>query len=190
MRMEIKMALIDCIKKIVRDRYLKCAISEGPQIVELKDKQSKMKIAIREVPASLLAIKMEGQWSQLLEEKGDWNRICDYLLIYQAEDKHHAIFIELKTSLVDKEFGKKQLKRSLPVLDYLRSVCRIESGVEEQEKILSVKYVLIAENEKSSDRLDKQRIRVNPSETIEERDDEILVRILVGTNFTLNTLTG
>ena len=108
------------------------------------------------------------------------------MLIYQAEDKHHAVFIELKTSLVDEEFGKKQLKRSLPVLDYLCSVCKIESGVE--EKILSVKYVLIAE--KGSDRLDKQPVRVNPSQPIEERDDEILVRILVGTNFTLSTLTG
>lgn len=182
------MTLIDCMKKIVRDRYLKYVISGGHRIIKLKDKQSKMKVAIMGVPDSLLAIKMEGQWSQFLEEKGDWNRICDYLLIYQAEDKYHAMFIELKTSLVDKEFGKKQLKRSLPILDYLCSVCKIESGVE--EKILSVKYVLISENEKSSDRLDKQSVRVNPSEPIEERYKGIPVRIFIGTEFALNILTG
>lgn len=183
------MTLIDCIKKIVRDRYLECAISEGPRIIELKDNQSKMKIAIMGVPDSLLAIKMEGQWSQLLEEKGDWNRICDYLLIYQEEDKHHAMFIELKKSLAGKESSKKQLERSLPVLDYLRSVCKIEGGV--KEKILPVKYILIAE--RGSDRLDKQPVRVNPSKMIEERGDEddgIPVRILIGTEFALNALTG
>ena len=189
------MTLIDCIKKIVQDRYLKYAISADHRIIELEeeDKQSKMKIAIMGVPASFLAIQMTGHLSQLKRgRKGqDWNKICDYLLICQEEDKHHAVFIELKESLSEnkKELGKKQLRRSLPVLDYLRSVCKIESGVEEE--ILSVKYVLIAE--KSSDRLDKQPVRVNPSETIEERDegdDEIPVRILVGTNFALNTLTG
>ena len=182
------MTLINCMQKIIDDGYLRCAISEGPRIVELKDKQSKMKIAIREVPASFLAIKMEAQWSQLKKgKKGqDWNKICDYLLIYQEKDKHHAIFIELKKSLDKKELGKKQLKRSLPVLDYLCSVCKIESGIE--EKILSVKYVLIAE--KSSDKLDKQPIKVNPSEIIEESYDGIPVRILTETNFALNALTG
>ncbi len=185
------MTLIDCIKKIVQDRYLKYAISEGPQIVELeeKDKQSEMKIAIREVPASFLAIKMEGQWSQFKRDKKkgqDWNRICDYLLLYQEEDKHHAMFIELKTSLSKKEKSKRQLKRSLPILDYLRSVCKIEGGVEEE--ILSVKYVLIAE--KVSDSLDKQRIKVNPFEPIEEIYEGIPIRIFTRTEVALNTLMG
>ena len=184
------MALINRMQKIIDDGYLRCAVSEGPRIVELeeKDKQSEMRIAIREVPASFLAIQMTGHLSQLKRgKKGqDWNRICDYLLIYQEEDKHHAIFIELKKSLTDKESSKKQLRRSLPILDYLRSVCKIESGVE--EKILSVKYVLIAE--KSSDRLDKQRIKMNPSEIIEGSYDGIPVGILIGTEFALNTLTG
>ena len=184
--MEIKMTLINCMKKIVRDRYLKCAISNGQRIIELKDKQSKMKIAIMGVSASFLAIQTKGQWSQFLKEKGDWNRCCDYLLIYQEGDKYHAMFIELKRSLAEKEFGKKQLRRSLPILDYLRSVCKIESGVEEE--ILSVKYILIAE--KSSDRLDKQPVKVKPSETTEERYDGLPIRILVGTEFALNTLTG
>ena len=183
------MTLIDCMKKIIDDGYLRCALSEGHRIVELeeKDKQSEMKIAIREVPASFLAIQMTGHLSQLKRgKKGqDWNKICDYLLLYQEEDKHHAIFIELKKSLAGKESSKKQLKRSLPILDYLRSVCKIESGVEEE--ILSVKYVLIAE--KSSDRLDKQPVKVNPSETIEERYEGIPIRIFIGTGFALNTLT-
>ena len=184
------MTLINCMKKIIDDGYLRYAISEGPRIVELeeKDKQSNMRVTIREVPASFLAIQMTGHLSQLKRgKKGqDWNKICDYLLIYQEGDKHHAIFIELKKSLADKESSKKQLKRSLPILDYLRSVCKIESGVEEE--ILSVKYVLIAE--KGSDRLDKQRIKVKPSEMIEENYDGIPVGILTETNFALNTLTG
>lgn len=184
------MALITYMQKIIDDGYLRCAISEGPRIVELeeKNKQSEMKVAIREVPASFLAIQMTGHLSQLKRDKKgqDWNKICDYLFIYQEEDKHHAMFIELKESLSKKELGKKQLRRSLPILDYLRSVCKIESGVE--EKILSVKYVLIAE--KSSDRLDKQPVKVNPSETIEESYDGIPVRILIGTKFALNALTG
>ena len=183
------MTLIDCIKKIVQDRYLKYTISEGPRVIELKDKQSNMKVAIREVPASFLAIKMEGQWSQFKRDKKkgqDWNKICDYLLIYQEEDKHHAMFIELKKSLDKKKLGTEQLRRSLPVLDYLCSVCKIEGGVEEE--ILSVKYVLIAE--KGSDSLDKQRIKVNPSETIEEIYEGIPIRIFTRTEVALNTLTG
>ena len=129
--MKIKMTLINCMQKIIDDKHLRCAISEDHRIVELEeeDKQSEMKIAIREVPASFLAIKMEAQWSQLKKDKKgqDWNKICDYLLIYQEKDKHHAMFVELKESLSKKEKSKKQLKRSLPVLDYLRSVCKIES---------------------------------------------------------------
>ena len=184
------MRLINYMKTIIDDGYLRCAVSDGPRIIELeeKEKKSEMKIAIREVPASFLAIQMTGHLSQLKKgKKGqDWNKICDYLLIYQEEDKYQAIFIELKKSLSKKELGKEQLRRSLPVLDYLRSVCKIESGVE--EKILPVKYVLIAE--KSSDRLDKQPVKVKPFEPTEERYEGILVKILIGTNFALNTLTG
>ena len=186
------MTLINCMKTIINDGYLRCAISEGHQIVELeeKDKQSEMKIAIMGVPTSFLAIQMTGHLSQLKRDKKgqDWNRLCDYLLIYQEEDKYHAMFIELKKSLSEnkKELGKEQLRRSLPILDYLCSVCKIESGVE--EKILSVKYILIAE--KSSDRLDKQPVKVKPFELTEERYEGILVKILMGTNFALNTLTG
>ena len=184
------MTLIDCMKKIIDDRYLRYAISEGPRIIELeeKDKGSEMKVVIREVPASLLAIQMAGHLSQLKRDKKgqDWNRICDYLLIYQEEDKHHAVFIELKMSSDKKKLGAEQLRRSLPVLDYLCSVCKIESGVE--EKILSVKYVLIAE--KISDSLDKQWIKAKPSETIKERYKEILVRISTETEVALSTLTG
>ena len=83
-------------------------------------------------------------------------KICDYLIIRRHANRDDAIFVELKRTLSDEEQGKEQLRRSLPYLDYLRSVCRIEYGPTQLSARAATWYVLIGK--KISPRLGKQRV--------------------------------
>ena len=88
---------------------------------------------------------------------GEWKKTCDYLVIGQQDVRALALFVELKKTLHDtaQRTGLEQLRRSLPLLDYLRSVCAIECGQDAAR--IEVRYVLLAE--KGSPRLDKQPVR-------------------------------
>lgn len=72
--------------------------------------------------------------------------MCDYLLIVKSDLGSHVIFIELKKILTPrrKEVAKEQLRRSLPFLDYLLSVCKIEDSSIEKTRP-TTNYVIIAE---------------------------------------------
>ena len=109
-------------------------------------------------------------------------KICDYLLIYQSDAGYYAVLIELKQSLTEETKGKEQLMRSLPILDYLLSVCKIECGISQQTP--SIKYVLIAN--KISDKFPKQPIKVKETD---EKYEKITLRKLIGTEFAADRLT-
>ena len=82
-------------------------------------------------------------------------------MIHQAGDTVRALFVELKRTLSDSA-ACEQLRRSLPWLNYLRSVCEIESGSVFVD--IEVRYAVIAL--KRHQRLDKQRIKQGgPAET-------------------------
>ncbi len=92
---------------------------------------------------------------------GPWKKCCDYVVIHQAGDTVRALFVELKRTLSDSD-ACEQLRRSLPWLNYLRSVCEIESGSVFVD--LEVRYAVIAL--KRHQRLDKQHIKQGgPAET-------------------------
>ena len=83
--------------------------------------------------------------------------MCDYLLIVKSDRGSHVIFIELKKTLTPKrkEVAKEQLRRSLPLLDYLLSVCKIEDSSIERARP-TTNYVIIAERLK---RIAKESVR-------------------------------
>ena len=180
------MALISCLQnKILNDRVL---ISENPnyhQAIDLNERQARMSVTITRIPKPFVAIRLRGHLSYLLKKGKNLNKICDYVLIYRLRAEYHAVLIELKSSLAKKEKGKEQLMRSLPILRYLLSVCKIECEID--RPVHSIKYVLISK--KISDRLDKQPIKMKLRENTDEQYKQITVKTLIGKEFSINTLT-
>ena len=121
-----------------------------------------MKVEVINPPSVLVAVAMDklGRLSGI--EDGNWTQICDYLLIVSEKNRDQAIFVELKKTLNgDKQKAMEQLRRSLPFLEYLRSVCEIDFG---KTRPIDVRYVLIAERTRRT--LDKrQSVNPDPAKT-------------------------
>ena len=66
-----------------------------------------------------------------------------------------AILIEMKKTLSDAGLAREQLRRSVPVVKYLQSLCEVES---ERPMQVVVRHVVIAE--KAIGRFDKEPTRV------------------------------
>ena len=100
--------------------------------------------------------------------------ICDYLLIAARWELLCGVR-RIEEDAQDDDDAREQLRRSLPILEYLRSVC----GIEDRSKPdVSVRYVILASRD--ANRLDKQRVRVTRSEAIrEERHRGIDVKSFV-----------
>ena len=111
--------------------------------------------------------------------------VCDYLLIAQFDGRVHAIFVELKKTLTQEQRPREQLRRSLPLLDYLLSVKEVDCGGADVRPDLKTSYVLIGE--KISERIDKQRTRLKPG-LEKERHESIEIRAGVGTAFPFRML--
>ena len=137
-----------------------------------------MKVEVAETPLGVTAIDMRkiGSFSGIKD--GPWKQRCDYLFVYEVEGKNIAIFIELKKTLSqENRRGMEQLRRSLPLLKYLHSVCRIHCGVEPDKPVTTARYVLIGK--KMNPRLDKQA--VTPRRALPSKDyKEIAVNWFVG----------
>lgn len=119
-----------------------------------------MTVELTGLAADTMAIRLDRTGMSGLRD-GPWTRCCDYLVIYQAGEAVRALFVELKKSLSDSD-PFEQLRRSLPRLEYLRSLCEIESRSRFSEP--EVRYAVIAL--KRHPRFDKQRTRQGrPAET-------------------------
>ena len=136
-----------------------------------------MKVEVAEVPPHLTAVDMRqiGCLSGL--KSGSWKKICDYLLVFNQSDRDYAIFVELKNTLYeDKAEGMEQLRRSLPYLEYLRSVCEIHYDSETIKRNINVRYSLIGKQ--ANHRLDKQPVKAGnplPSEDYENISVDMFV---------------
>jgi len=153
------MTLIECLEKVLDSKVLLApSLNEGGSIV-LRETQANMKVQIMGIPPTVKAIHI-GKINHLplMKKAGkSWNLICDYLLIFHLNLKYYAVFIELKKSMPMNTQPKEQLRRSLPVLDYLLSVCKIECKTKSKPL---VRYALIAE--KISKRMSKQGVKAKP----------------------------
>lgn len=116
---------------------------------------------------------------------GPWKQSCDYLLVCRTAGGDEAVFIELKRTLSGKQKGMEQLRWSLPYLEHLRSVCRIEYGASRAR--MPARYVMIGD--RPSLRLAKQR--VSGGHALPNASHEgITIQRLVGSRLRFSWLKG
>ena len=166
-----------CLTRILRSDLLEDEPTQEGEIT-LMECQAKMSVKITGVSSSYTTIRLTGHLSALESGPGcGWNQICDYMLIDDLGDKCHVVLVELKKTLNDdRNKAFEQLRRSLPMADYLLSVCGVELRAS-WSRIVS--YALIAE--KQANRFDKQPVRPRPGLRKREPYDGIEVSVFVGT---------
>lgn len=131
------------------------------------DRRSKMRIIVKGVPKHRVVVLPEkvDHVPGLKDEKGV-RRKCDYAMFVEVKGRTQIVLIELKLTLHQndaEEDYKEQLRRTRPIVDYLRSIARLERhGVEAPSVI---RYVLICEARR---RLDKATVRYQPWKCIEK----------------------
>lgn len=120
------------------------------------EEKSVMKVEITQMPPEAVTANLRHIGRLKGVGEGPWRQLCDYLIVCRNGNGSVAIFVELKKNLKDDNKGQEQLRRSLPILEYLHSVCQIEFDTNNNEP-LTVRYFLIGQ--KNASRLDKQRVR-------------------------------
>ena len=195
------MGLISQLSTILREKFIRQRRSQRGSVT-LQDGQSDMKVKLIHAPMPFLVIPMssepiKGKRTNLdpshlpaLQDRGDLKKICDYLLIGQADDNDYAIFVELKKSLreetEDEDKPKEQLRRSLPILEYLLSVCSVEYD-DTGKSDLVIRYILIAE--RTIGTFNKQGVRGGEAEKVkEEVYKSAQITTFVGTSVSFATL--
>ena len=113
------------------------------------------------------------------------NRVCDYLLLVEMGGHTHAVLVELKKTWEPR--AREQVRRSLPLLEYLRSACEVEREARFDDDGIRVGYLVICENR----RLNKQTTRPEPVEAVHSDDyKDITVRTYIGTTISPAILVG
>lgn len=163
----------------------------GNDGIELQEtaREVDMRVRIVGLPTVFIAIRLESGDYLPNISNGSWRQICDYLIVVESGDRTHAVFVELKKTQSKKERPREQLRRSLPLLEYLRSMWEIESGSTLDERRLSVHYSILFEQ--TSPKLAKQSVNVKPTtRMLPEEYKGITIRTFVGTPVPLATLIG
>lgn len=157
--------------------------------IVLQERPADMRVEVLGLPAAFIAIRTEriGHVSRIND--GSWKRICDYLLVTESGDRIHAVFVELKKTQTEEEKPRGQVRRSLPLLQYLRSMWEIESETPLGEHGIAVHYSILFE--RTSPRLAKQAVRSDPTRPVREEEYKgLTIRTFVGTSVAFATLTG
>lgn len=178
------MPLIDGLTAILEPGTVVRSLDGGT--VELKECKSDMCVTVTGLPAVSAKIRMESGHHASKVRDGKCKQICDYLLVAESGDRTDAILVELKKTRTEERKPLEQLRRSLPVLEYLRSMYEVKSETSLQGR-LHVHYSILFEQ--PSKRLAKQPVRVKP-ETASETYKGIEIRTSVGTWVRLAVLTG
>ena len=117
--------------------------SKGGNMI-LEETRAAMKVEITEPPLGIVAVDMrEVDHLKAIREDTGFRKICDYLLASSSNARDLVVLVELKKTLRDGSEAKEQLRRSLPVLEYLRSFCEIH--YERSSTELEVRHFIIAE---------------------------------------------
>ena len=153
--------LPECLRGIVDGKCLTFPDAVGTVVMEEKDV---MEVEVVGFPQDAIIMQINqclGAWAGI--KKGPWKRLCDYMMIYHIEGKDYVVLIELKKTINEDDKGMEQLRWSLPVLDYLYSICRVKlnTSANTKKSFQAVQYVLIGK--KGPDRLDKQYVKPNMS---------------------------
>ncbi len=147
-----------------------------------------MHVTVDTASVPVTAVRLNKASHLSILKDGSCKRVCDYLLIYALDGENSAVFVELKKTLSDERKAKEKLRRSLPFLEYLRSVCAVEFGKETTNSRISIRYFRIGE--KLSARLDKQSVRVGPNRVFRREEYEnITINAVLGPRVALATLS-
>lgn len=137
-----------------------------------------MDVTVLQIPKRATTINLQrmGDFSGVKE--GRWKQRCDYMFVLDVVGGSEVVFLELKKSLdTGKEKAMEQLRRSPPVLMYLKSLCELEERRRSKAGELRLRYFVISE--RRTERLDKQPVR--PGRAPEtEHFKSIQVGIVVG----------
>ena len=183
------MPLVAGLRSILKPGVV--ALATGQRNIELREKKRdvNMRVKVYGLPDVFIAIRTERLGHASKVSDGSWKQICDYLLVAESGDRTHAVFVELKKTQTEEEKPREQLRRSLPLLEYLRSVWEVESETPLGEHGIAVHYSILFE--RASPRLAKQRVRAAPTRPESEEDYKgLTVRTFVGTSVPLASLTG
>ena len=160
---------------------------EGKIILRERQRGANMRVTLDTASVAVTAVRLSKASHLSILKNGPCKRVCDYLLIYVWKGESQAVFVELKKTLSDDRQAKEQLRRSLPFLEYLRSVCAVAFGDESANAIETVRYFRVGE--KLSPRLDKQPVRVGPNRfSMREEYENIVISAVLGPRVALATL--
>lgn len=142
------------LRKVVNAKHL-VPIPTGGRSVVLRESKAKMQVGVTDVPSCSTIVRL-GRLQHLGGiEDGRWKRICDYVVVVSDEEESWVVLIEMKKTLAGVGKAKEQLRRSIPVVKYLQSLCEIES---EKPIHVVMRYAVLVE--KKNGRFDKERTRV------------------------------
>ncbi len=177
------------LRRIVREPHLpRLTPTDDDDAVAdfvLRERKARMSFRITGVPASATAVKIDRLGHLKGMRDGRWKRNCDYLMVIPAGDGWCSILIEMKKTLSEENRAKEQLIRTIPVFEYLKSLCEIET---QQSWEIVTRYVVIAE--RASARLAKDRIRVNSGAQSYQHEEYkgIQIGFFVGDSLAAKTL--
>ena len=183
------MPLADGLRNILKPEVVVRATDHDGIELREKKREVDMRVKVVGLPVGFIAIRIEKMGHASKISDGSWKQICDYLLVVESGDQTHAVFVELKKTQTEEEKPREQLRRSLPLLEYLRSVWEIESGTVFNENGVSIHYSILFE--RTSPRLAKQSVRAAPTRSVSEEEYKgITIRTFVGTSVPFSTLTA
>lgn len=143
------------LKSILTDKALVSLKSDSNNMI--LEEKNVMEVEVTQMPSDITAVRMNIVGHLPGVKDGNLKRICDYLLVSKYKGMDHVVFIELKETLKGDKKGMDQLRRSLPILECLYSMCQIHYDVMTNRSALKVRYFLIGM--KNDPRIDKQRVR-------------------------------
>lgn len=149
----------DLLQEVLRDEKLQPVAdpaSTTPTEVVLRERQAKMKFNVTNVPPSSTIVRI-GRLNHLGGIKnGPWKKICDYLLVIPDGEKSCVVLVEMKKTLSDGQpAAMEQLRRTIPLVRYLQSLCGVQAGRPIQ---IDMRHVVLAE--KTGSRFGKEPIRM------------------------------
>ena len=103
----------------------------------LRGGKPRMSFGIDSLPPEAIAIRMDNIGHMAGITEGRWKRVCDYLLIADESATSYAVFVELKRTLHGNNEPKEQLLRSLPIFEYLYSMCTVARRISPREPQVS-----------------------------------------------------
>ena len=180
------MAINSVLERVLIEDVVETPSKDKTITLQEKDANVDMEVEIVTQSASVIAIRMSSKSHLPIMQYGPWNQVCDYLLVVESADEIHAVFIELKKTLTKEEKPREQLRRSLPFLEYLLSVCKIENSSIQTTSLNTTYFIL---GKKLNEKIDKESVRINPDRTIEkEQYEEIEISTSTRKRFTLDEL--